>query len=323
MKVKFNVLVPNYNNAPFLDECLTSILSQQTNFVFHVLINDDNSTDNSIEIINKYMLAYPTKITLFQNTKNLNLLATIYTLYNNTNSDYFCVLDGDDYWVDNYFLQRAADLFDTHKSYTIYSEKTKLFNNKTKEYDDVLIDCHTSATAFRGYFDAKTMLTIQNIISIDDNNLIHKMNEHIHQGDSFRNYYFSTLGSKYINNSNCSGCYRINIGGNQQWQSLDIQWRIVLNCCLNITLNHTLNLENYIDIKSMIYTLNSDSILFYKNNYYLQNDIDAAIKYYIDIYEANIAYNKICSLLFKQQIHVLKPILNIIKLLKIAPLEDS
>ena len=63
----FKVLIPNYNNSKYLEECLNSVLSQITNFEYHIYINDDCSKDNSIQIINEYIIKYPGKITLFQN----------------------------------------------------------------------------------------------------------------------------------------------------------------------------------------------------------------------------------------------------------------
>lgn len=48
-----SVIVPNYNHATFLDERFQSILNQ-TYQNFELIILDDKSTDNSLEIINKY-----------------------------------------------------------------------------------------------------------------------------------------------------------------------------------------------------------------------------------------------------------------------------
>ena len=49
-----SVIVPNYNHAPYLRQRLDSIFNQ-TFHDFEVIILDDCSTDNSIEIIEEYM----------------------------------------------------------------------------------------------------------------------------------------------------------------------------------------------------------------------------------------------------------------------------
>ena len=48
-----SVIIPNYNHAHFLDERIQSVLNQ-TYQNFEVIILDDKSTDNSVEVINKY-----------------------------------------------------------------------------------------------------------------------------------------------------------------------------------------------------------------------------------------------------------------------------
>ena len=48
-----SVIIPNYNHAKFLDERILSVLNQ-TYQNFELIILDDKSTDNSVEVINQY-----------------------------------------------------------------------------------------------------------------------------------------------------------------------------------------------------------------------------------------------------------------------------
>lgn len=48
-----SVIIPNYNHAQFLDERIQTVLNQ-TYQNFELIILDDKSTDNSLEVINKY-----------------------------------------------------------------------------------------------------------------------------------------------------------------------------------------------------------------------------------------------------------------------------
>lgn len=50
---KVSVIIPNYNHARYLDQRIQSVLNQ-TYQNFEVIILDDCSTDNSMEVINKY-----------------------------------------------------------------------------------------------------------------------------------------------------------------------------------------------------------------------------------------------------------------------------
>jgi len=48
-----SIIIPNYNHADYLDERIQSVLNQTYQY-FEVIILDDKSTDNSLEVINKY-----------------------------------------------------------------------------------------------------------------------------------------------------------------------------------------------------------------------------------------------------------------------------
>ena len=49
---KLSVLVPAYNFGEYLPSCIDSIYKQQTTFDFDVIVRDDNSPDNSSEVLN-------------------------------------------------------------------------------------------------------------------------------------------------------------------------------------------------------------------------------------------------------------------------------
>ena len=49
----FKIVIPNYNNEVWLDKCLSSVLNQ-TFKDYEVIVVDDMSTDNSVEVIKKY-----------------------------------------------------------------------------------------------------------------------------------------------------------------------------------------------------------------------------------------------------------------------------
>src|SRR5690554_7984530 len=50
---KISVIIPVYNKAPYLEQCLNSVINQ-TYKNLEIIIIDDGSTDNSLEICEKY-----------------------------------------------------------------------------------------------------------------------------------------------------------------------------------------------------------------------------------------------------------------------------
>lgn len=90
--MRFSIIIPNYNNAEWLDKCLESIM-KQTYKNYDVIVIDDCSTDNSVEIIEKYPVAlFQAKEKAFNGgARNMGIsLAT---------GDYILFLDSDD-WFD-------------------------------------------------------------------------------------------------------------------------------------------------------------------------------------------------------------------------------
>ena len=66
-----SVLIPTYNYARYLDEAVSSVL-HQTFQDFELIIVDDQSTDNTDDIIKKYL--HDPRITYYKNQTNLGLV---------------------------------------------------------------------------------------------------------------------------------------------------------------------------------------------------------------------------------------------------------
>ncbi|MEP7263544.1 MAG: glycosyltransferase family 2 protein [Bacteroidota bacterium] len=70
-KISVSICIPVYNGGEYLDECIQSAV-RQVYSAFEIVIVDDQSKDNSVEIINKW-IAKDQRIRLFVNEKNLGL----------------------------------------------------------------------------------------------------------------------------------------------------------------------------------------------------------------------------------------------------------
>lgn len=92
------VCMPTYNNGPFIEEAILSIVTQ--NFPnIQLIISDDHSTDNTLTIIKKYAEQYPDIITLQIHSKNIGLPKNIESIYPLINGDYVCWFAGDDLYM--------------------------------------------------------------------------------------------------------------------------------------------------------------------------------------------------------------------------------
>ncbi len=69
---KISVVIPNYNHADYLPQSLDSNLSQSYPN-FEIIVVDDGSTDNSVEVVNQYIAKDP-RVSLIRNETNCGLV---------------------------------------------------------------------------------------------------------------------------------------------------------------------------------------------------------------------------------------------------------
>ena len=95
------ILLATYNGSRFIDEQLSSIINQSfTNWI--VYISDDGSTDNTVDIINKYIEEYPSKFILCNSeTKHRGAAINFLLLLKNVSAKYYMFCDQDDVWLPN------------------------------------------------------------------------------------------------------------------------------------------------------------------------------------------------------------------------------
>lgn len=124
MNTKITVVMPLYNKKTFMEQAINSVLDQKINFKMQLVIADDCSTDGGGDLAERYAYMYEDKITVLRSEKNQGLLANDIRVFENMKSEYFCVLDPDDYWIDKNFLQKSVDFLDQNDDFICYSSNT-------------------------------------------------------------------------------------------------------------------------------------------------------------------------------------------------------
>lgn len=108
-----------YNHEKYLTKCLESLVNQQVDFSYEVIVHDDRSTDNSLSIIREYETNYPNIIKLIEQKENqyqkIGLPAIYRTfLYPLSLGKYIAYCEGDDFWSDPLKLQKQVDILEKH-----------------------------------------------------------------------------------------------------------------------------------------------------------------------------------------------------------------
>lgn len=122
-------IVTSYNYAKFIEETVISIKNQTYNNI-EIIVVDDYSTDNSIEILEKI-----NNIKLIKHDKNKGQLASILTGLKQANGDYVSFIDSDDVLFENYAEILIQKLLTTNVAFvSANSEENKVLTPKTNSF---------------------------------------------------------------------------------------------------------------------------------------------------------------------------------------------
>lgn len=104
-----SVVVPAYNAAPLIGRCLRSVLAQKGAPEFEILVVDDGSTDNTIEVVEAVGDA---RIKVFRQPKNRGPAAARNRGLAEARGEYLAFLDADDFWEPD-FLRETSEFLDS------------------------------------------------------------------------------------------------------------------------------------------------------------------------------------------------------------------
>lgn len=110
MTGKVQVLLSTYNGAQYITEQLNSIL-EQTYTNIHILIRDDGSTDDTLQILEHYAQKYPKQIN-YQKRENIGVIRSFWSLIQEADitAQYFCFCDQDDIWMPHKIADEVSTL---------------------------------------------------------------------------------------------------------------------------------------------------------------------------------------------------------------------
>lgn len=111
VKPKVSVCVITYNQERYIRECLQSLVTQQTNFSFEVVVGDDCSTDGTPAIVREFVARYPTVVRAIFQATNTGGSRNNLEVHDAARGEYVAHVDGDDYALPGK-LQAQADALD-------------------------------------------------------------------------------------------------------------------------------------------------------------------------------------------------------------------
>ncbi len=130
-EIKLTVICETYNQERYIRQCLDSLVNQNANFRYQIVVHDDASNDSTTQIILDYANRYPDLIIPIIQKKNL---------YSQGKSDspfiaskikgkYLAFCEGDDWWLSSDKLQVQYDYMEQHPDCSLCVHDAKLFDD--------------------------------------------------------------------------------------------------------------------------------------------------------------------------------------------------
>ena len=131
--MKISIITASYNYADYIEETLKSVL-KQTYQDWELIIVDDGSTDNSVEIIKQY-LQKDKRIKLFvhENNANKGLKETLLLGLAKAQGNWIAFLESDDIWREDY-LEKKTEIIQKFPSVGLVFNDVELFGDEKKVY---------------------------------------------------------------------------------------------------------------------------------------------------------------------------------------------
>lgn len=116
---KVSVVMCTYNGERFLKEQMDSILGQD--FPLHeIVVQDDQSTDGTWEILESYKAAHPDLFRLYRNESRVGFNVNFRTAMNRATGDFIALSDQDDIWLPQKIRRQVETIGEADLCYTAY-----------------------------------------------------------------------------------------------------------------------------------------------------------------------------------------------------------
>lgn len=133
--IMVSISMSAYNQQAFIAKSIESILFQETNFKYELIIGEDCSTDGTRRIVERYRRRFPDIIRPIYYKENVGLRTNDDNIRRRMRGKYRAILEGDDCWLIRDKLQRQVD----------FLEKNPDFIGETGEFITVNTSYHDIA----------------------------------------------------------------------------------------------------------------------------------------------------------------------------------
>lgn len=159
-KYKITIIMANYNKEEYIKQAIESVLMQESRFNYILTIIDDCSQDSSPVIIESYEKQYPDNILVIRSEKNEGYFKSQLKVYRDMRTEYYTLLDPDDFWTYKYVLEEAVSFLESHADFMACGFNTQIIK-AGKIQEQLFCPIHNSEMSYErieDYFDGKCVM---------------------------------------------------------------------------------------------------------------------------------------------------------------------
>ena len=132
-----SVILITYAQEKFLEQALKGVLSQKCNFPIEFIIANDASPDASDALIKRNIATDIPGISIkyILQDPNIGMAANYASALENTTGKYLAVCEGDDYWTDEFKLQKQVNFLESNPDYNSCFHDLDRFNESKQEFE--------------------------------------------------------------------------------------------------------------------------------------------------------------------------------------------
>ena len=133
-----SIVICTYNQEHYIRQTIDSVLQQECNFPYEIIIGEDCGTDGTRKICEEYQQKYPEKIKLLLFETNGGLVHNWLSCIKEAKGKYIAGCAGDDYWHNPHKQQLQVDYMEAHATcgvvHSDFDQLNVLTNRITKSY---------------------------------------------------------------------------------------------------------------------------------------------------------------------------------------------
>lgn len=137
-----------YNHEKYIARALDSVLMQEVDFPYEIVIGEDCSQDKTREIILEYQKKYPHIIKPILYEHNVGMKQNYLNVRNTCRGKYRTTLEGDDYWLTTSRMKSQVDFLEHHPEYIAICAKWITLDEREKQIANPFANTYFSGDVY-------------------------------------------------------------------------------------------------------------------------------------------------------------------------------